>query len=175
MLTLDVCRRVWHEERDPLALCEAVRQCRLPSWLIDALLVLLTEDQAGAYRPVKRGLWQRRTRHAKHAALAHAVASLRGNSEAAGEPMKWEAAQTLAAEAVRARFDDMPKATWQVAKKWYTRVGADLELHPSRYYTASAVDFSERLDRAWQRYSAVTTQPERRSDTAPTRKIRRNN
>lgn len=77
---LERCRRVWLEAQDPLALCEGVRLANLPSWLSDALLMMLT-DAAGDFPSIQRKLWKARRQQAEDAYRAAAFGVLRAHPE----------------------------------------------------------------------------------------------
>ena len=65
---VETCRKVWQEDRDPMALCEAVRQSAgIPAWLQDALLVVLTDGVFGDRPACMSELWKERFRHQNEA------------------------------------------------------------------------------------------------------------
>lgn len=107
MRDLETCRLVWEQEGDPLALCEAVRQSDIPDWLASSLLVMLTEG-VDIRTNVRLKAWRARTRHARDAVRAHAVAGARSHPEL---PQTWELSYVLGEHFTRERFDDLPSVS----------------------------------------------------------------
>ncbi len=112
---LETCRRVWEQEFDPLALCEAVRQVDLPEWLRSALLVMLID------RPTTKGLrpgmlWRTRATNAIDAIRAAEVAGVRTHPEL---PQTWEMAFLMGEHFARDHGDDIPAVSPEGAKRSY--------------------------------------------------------
>jgi len=169
---LEVCRQVWEDELDPLALCVAVTQSGLATWLEAALLMMLTENMPGVYRPLKRELWQRRNRHSKQATYAYLVAAERANSEQDERPLRWEDARETCIRTTAGRYDDMPVVGPEVVQKAFTEVRAALARYPSRFYVAPGV-ISERLDQVWKHAVTSVGAPVKRADRARKMKVRK--
>jgi len=124
---LATCQRVWEDEADPLAVCEAVRQVDLPGWLLDAVLLLAADSEG-----LTRALWTERRTHAVDKARAASVAAARTGDE----PSTWDQALPRADLATRRLFTDMPSVSPAALRKSYQRVGRDLDSRESRYYDA---------------------------------------
>lgn len=172
---LDICKRAWKDDRNPLALCEAVVQSKLPTWLADGLLVMLTENQQRT-PAIKRGLWRAFDRHMIRALYAYRVGAMRGNSEAAGSPIKLEAVHAYAAEWIDARVEGIGKITLDNAKKAFYLVRSDLAAHPWRYYDKGSIDYNDRVVQAWERegFSSIIQSPKKtRRATRVTRELAR--
>lgn len=144
MSDLETCRRVWEQELDPLAVCEAVRQSNLPDWLTSALLVLLTDGQYVADRPLRNRMWAERRKHATDGARAGNVAMLRTLPE---HPQTWRIAFELGEHLSRMN-SNVAAVSAAGAKKSYERVRQSLEEYPYRYHRARP-GMGARIDEAW--------------------------
>lgn len=139
---LDTCRRVWEQEQDPLALCEAVRRSDLPEWLSHALLVMLTDGEVG-YPELRRRMWRARRRHAEDWARVSAMASARAPSEG----MTWDLSARVGDVRAREVYGDVAAVSPEGMKRAYQRVCRGLA-HPGRYYRARE-GMHERIRAAW--------------------------
>jgi hypothetical protein len=142
---LDTCRRVWEDEVDPLALCEAVRLASLPEWLVDSLLVMMTEGVNG-YPPLRRKLWRDRARAMNDAVRALNVAGVRVHPQL--PRVSWKQSYAIGEELAARQYNDMPRVSPARAKSSYESVRRNLVAHPMKYYLARD-GMKQRIDLAW--------------------------
>lgn len=129
---LETCRRVWEDEMDPLAVCEAIRQSDLPDWLAHTLLLFVTNDSEHRLVDIDE-LWRTRKANAIDATRAAEVAGARSHPEV---DMTWDTAFLIGEKFAGEGYGAMPRVSPDGAKKSYYSVRAGLALAPSRYYRA---------------------------------------
>jgi hypothetical protein len=145
---IETCRQAWEQEGDPAAVLEAVRAMRLPDWLSSAIVVLVTDGEAG-YPAMRRRLWLDHSRAMTDRARVFQIAGVRTHTDAT-----WRESFAVADRLTRGQFDDMPTATAAGLKRAYQRVSTGLKLNAFRYYVAMP-GFAEFIERAWTRQLEV--------------------
>lgn len=163
MRDLETCRKVWEQEQDPLALCEAVRQCAIPDWLRSSLLLFLTDSSDSSLLKAER-LWEERRRHAIDATRAAEIAGARSHPDV---EMTWEMAYQVGERFARDDYSNMPMAGLAGAKKSYHTVRSNLALAPYRYYRAMP-GMQECIRSAWAYFLGIM---QAALDSRPTAKV----
>ena len=143
---MDTCRRVWEEEGDPMALCEAVRRADLPIWLADSLLVLLTNGQGGyPDTELLERAWDQRNKNDLDRSLALSIAMFRTHPKA---NLTWEQSRLHGESFARERSQTRAVGD-SSAKKTFYKVKKSLTTHRSRYFYAPD-GLGDRIQAAWQ-------------------------
>ena len=148
MVDLETCRRVWEEDRDPLAVCSAVSLCRdIPEWLVDAVLVMLTDGVAKYQPAIIKDLWEQRTRDANDRVRAQASVAARVQFPELG--LTAEKSRLVGELLTHEKYNDPEFATVGASsmKKAYRTVAKGLTAR-SRYYLGTR-GISDRIDQAW--------------------------
>jgi hypothetical protein len=142
--TIEACRQAWEQEHDPLAICEAVRQASLPDWLTSAILVLVTDGEAG-YPALRKRMWKSRTEAAADATRAAEIAGVRTHPQL---PRTWELSFALGERFARDDYPDIDAVGNAAAKRSYHRVRRELSTHPWRFQRARP-GMQARIRDAW--------------------------
>lgn len=159
---LESCRLAWEKAADPLAISVAVSQCELPTWLADALLVML-DPFVGP--KLSRDKWRGRTKAAIDAARATGIAAARMI------PRTWEDAYKLGEAWAAEEFEDLPRVDLAAAKKSYYRVRRGLENH-GMYFRAPGFTAKRRaaIERTVSRLETVVATLNESGERRPLKK-----
>jgi hypothetical protein len=148
--TLDVCRRVWEHEGDPLAVCEALRFVDVPEWLRSALFVLITDGER-PYPALRRRWWRERRRHGFDGMRAALIARVRTYPD---HRFSWQDARRIADEHALESYPDLPPVTDAGLKRAYDRVRRSVADAPNRYYRGRP-GLHERIHAAWEELARI--------------------
>jgi hypothetical protein len=161
---LDRCRIAWQQADDPMALAVAVTQADLPDWLVDGLLLVLTDTEGNV--PLAE-LWRDRRRDMTDRHRTTAAVSARTLGLDHG--LTWDQAYTLGEHLVRENFADAGSVTPAAIKKSHQTVVKNLS-NQGRYHlppTTFRTQMLSALEREVARLKASSLARSRKRGTQP--------